>query len=423
MKNAGQEMLDSAQKLIIEVGHEIGLDDEVVKQIVSPNFIHQFSLPLEMDNGSSKMFTGYRIQHNNALGPYKGGIRFHKNVTLEEVQALSTLMSIKTAVVNIPFGGGKGGIVVDPTQLSKGELKRLSKLYVAKAASFLGPDIDIPAPDVNTNPTIMKWMLEEYEKIVGHKSPATFTGKSLDCGGSLGRTEATGRGGVIALEELIKRLHKDKQRHLTIAIQGFGNVGYFFAEIASRLGHKVVAISDSKGGIFNEKMDVSLDIPIIMECKQKQGSISDCYCIGGVCDSKKGKIITNEELLELPVDVLVPAALENAINSSNMAKIKAKIIIEMANGPITQDAYQYLHHNGTIIVPDVLANAGGVIVSYLEWVQSKQGYWWSEEKVNNELTEIMQKAFSAIWIYSQEKNISLKQAAFYLAIQRIAAAL
>ncbi len=423
MKNSGHEMLDSAQKLILDIGTEIGLDKEVIKQIITPNFIHEFSLPLEMDNGSLKVFTGFRIQHNNALGPYKGGIRYHQNVTKEEVQALSTLMSIKTAVVNIPFGGGKGGIVVDPKELSKAELKRLSKLYAAKIAQFIGPDIDIPAPDVNTNPIIMKWMLKEYEKIVGYKSPATFTGKSLDCGGSLGRTEATGRGGVIALEELIKRLYKDKQRHLTIAIQGFGNVGYFFADIVSRLGHKVVAISDSKGGIYNEKLDTSLDIPLIMECKQKQGSISECYCIGGVCDSKKGKIITNEELLELPVDVLVPAALENAIDKSNMSKIKAKIIIEMANGPITQEAHDYLTHNGTIIIPDVLANAGGVIVSYLEWVQSKQGYWWTEEKVNNELATIMQHAFSEIWTYSQEKNMSLKQAAFFSAIQRIASAL
>lgn len=422
MKKSGTVMLETAQTLIKEVGTRMGLEKGKIDRILEPNFIHQFSLPLEKDDGTVEVYRGFRVQHNNALGPYKGGIRFHHGVTLEEVQALATLMSIKTAAVNIPLGGGKGGITIDPKELSKAELKRLSKLYASKIASFIGPDIDVPAPDVNTNPAIMKWMLEEYENIVGHKSPAAFTGKPLDYGGSLGRLEATGRGGVIALQELIHRVNNDKQKKLTIAIQGFGNVGYFFAEIASRLGHRVVAISDSKGAIFTNNLSESLDIPLIMECKQKQGSISGCYCSGGVCDSKKGKIITNEELLELPVDILVPAALENVITMENMNSIQAKIIVEMANGPISNEAEQFLTHKGVTIIPDVLANAGGVIVSYLEWVQSKQGYWWSEERVNAELEQIMKNAFSTIWTCSQEKEISLKQAAFDTALQRIISA-
>ncbi len=423
MKKSGKVMLETAQSIITEVGERIGIEKGKIKRLLEPDFIHQFSLPLEKDDGSEEVYVGFRIQHNNALGPYKGGIRFHPGVSLEEVQALATLMSIKTAAVNIPLGGGKGGIIVDPKELSKAELKRLSKLYAAKVSTFIGPDIDVPAPDVNTNPTIMKWMLTEYEKIAGHKSPATFTGKPLDYGGSLGRLEATGRGGVIALQELINRVNSDKQKKLTIAIQGFGNVGYFFADIVSRLGHRVVAISDSKGGICTDNFNTSLDIPLIMECKQKQGSISGCYCAGGVCDSKKGKIISNEELLELPVDVLVPAALENVITRENMNNIKAKIIVEMANGPISNEAEQFLTHNGVMIIPDVLANAGGVIVSYLEWVQSKQGYWWNEARVNAELEEIMKNAFSTIWTCSIEKDISLKQAAFEIALQRIIFAL
>jgi len=415
-------MLLTAQESIRTTAQKMGLDISAIDNLVEPDMIHEFSLLLEKDDGSAQVLKGYRIQHNNALGPYKGGIRFHPNVSREEVQALATLMSIKTAAVNIPFGGGKGGIIVDPKTLSTSELKRLSKLYAATISKFIGPDLDVPAPDVNTNPTIMKWMLEEYEKIVGIKSPATFTGKPLAIGGSLGRLEATGRGGVIALEELVKRLNKDKQSQLSIAIQGFGNVGYFFAELASKLGHHIVAISDSKGGIYTQNKGESLDIELTLACKEKEGSIQGCCCISGECNSEKGKKISNEELLELPVDVLVPAALENVINEENMAKIQAKIIVEMANGPISSAAHDYLTHKGVIIIPDVLANAGGVIVSYLEWVQSKQSYWWSEDKVNRELEQIMKDAFSAIWTCSKEKNITLKEAAFYIALQRIVSA-
>lgn len=424
MENSGKKMLDTAQVIIRTTGKKLGLSDALVKRLIEPDIIHEFSLPLKKDNGELEVIKGYRVQHNNALGPYKGGIRFHQSVSREEVQALATLMSIKCAVVGLPYGGGKGGVTIDPKGLTENELEKLAKIYSAKIASFIGPDIDIPAPDVNTNPKIMSWMLEEYEKIVGYKSPATFTGKPVAKGGSLGRTEATGRGGVIVLQSLLAKL--PKKENYTIAVQGFGNVGYYFAEIASLEKLQIVAVSDSKGGVMKQDKDqklLTLDIPLIMSCKKEKGSLAGCYCSGGVCDTRGGKMISQDELLQLPVDILVPAALENVINKDNMKKIQAKIIIEMANGPITDEAYEYLHKKGVIIVPDVLANAGGVSVSYLEWVQSKQGYWWTEEEVNDKLTNIMQRAFEEIWNRSQNSNISLKQSAFEVAIARIAAAL
>lgn len=422
MVNSGKEMLSSAQQLISQTGKRMGLEQELINRLVLPERIIEFALPLEKDDGRLEVLIGYRSQHNNLRGPYKGGIRFHQNVTREEVQALSLLMTIKTAVANIPMGGGKGGIAVDPKSLSKAELRKLSKLYAQKLAPFMGQDIDIPAPDVNTNPQIMQWMLEEYEAIKGKKEPSAFTGKAVEHGGSLGREEATGYGGVIALEELLSRLQLDKQRPLTIAIQGFGNVGYFFSEAAYSKGHQIVAISDSKGGITAHETG-NLEPKLVIDCKKEQGSIAGCYCVGGVCDSSNGENITNEQLLELPVDILVPAALETVITSKNMQNIKAKIIVEMANGPITEEAREYLTHKGVYILPDVLANAGGVIVSYLEWVQGKQGYWWSKKEVIARLEEIMKSAFSDVWTRSAEKDIDLKSAAFEVALQRLTAQL
>ncbi len=422
-ENNGEQMLATAKGIIRTTSQKLGIDEDVIERIIEPDSIHEVTLPLERDDGKITTVRAFRIQHNNVLGPYKGGIRFHEGVNRSEVQALATLMSIKTAVVNLPFGGGKGGIIIDPKTLSNTELKRLSQMYAAKFTNVIGEDIDIPAPDVNTNPTIMKWMLAEYEKIIGRKSPATFTGKPLGCGGSLGRMEATGRGGVFALQELLKRLNIDKQRSLSIAIQGFGNVGYFFGLIASQLGHRIIAISDSKGAIMVDNDIDSLDFAAIQQCKKESGTVAGCYCVGGVCDINKGKKITNEELLELEVDVLVPAALENVITRQNMENIKAKIIVEMANGPISAEAGQFLYKNGATIVPDVLANAGGVIVSYLEWVQGKQRYWWTEDKVNAELEKIMVSAFSDVWTHAKEKKISLTESAFQVAVQRIVAAL
>jgi len=419
MANSGKVMLESAQQLIADAAKRVGFDDQFIARVIMPERILEFALPIKMDDGTVKVYKGYRSQHSSLRGPYKGGIRFHQNVTREEVEALSLLMTIKTSVANIPMGGGKGGIIVDPKSLTQNELKRLSEIYADKLSPFMGQDIDIPAPDVNTNPTIMKWMLDAYEQKKEKKEPAAFTGKAVAHGGSLGREEATGYGGVIALQELLSRLHSNKQSPLTIAIQGFGNVGYFFAEAAGNNGHHIVAVSDSKGGIYSSD-GKALDPQMVLACKKEQGSISGCYCSGGVCDSKKGKQISNEELLTLPVDILVPAALEGVITSHNMKDIKAKIIVEMANGPITEEAREYLVHNNVLILPDVLANAGGVIVSYLEWVQGKQGYWWTKEEVLKKLEALMKTAFADVWTRSQEAQIDLKSAAFEVALQRLA---
>jgi glutamate dehydrogenase/leucine dehydrogenase len=427
MENQGKKMLESAQALIKKTAKNLGFDEEIIKRLIEPEMICEFSFPVKMDDGQIKVFKGWRIQHNSFLGPYKGGIRFHPQTSREEVQALATLMTIKCAVAGLPYGGAKGGVLVDPKKLSSAELERLSREYVKKIAHFIGEDIDVPAPDVNTNPQIMAWMIDEYQKIKGYQSKATFTGKPVAMGGSLGRTEATGRGGVIVLKALLKKLIGENfsPSTLTIAVQGFGNVGYYFAKIASEAGFKVVAVSDSKGAIIKPKGDKleALDIPLVMECKKEKGTLAGCYCAGGVCDTKGGKTITNEELLELPIDILVPAALENVINEKNMKNIKAKIIIEMANGPVTEEAYEYLSKKGVVIVPDVLANSGGVTVSYLEWVQNKAGYYWSEEEVNSKLEVMMKKAFEAIWKKASKKKIPLKQAAFEVALEEIVSAM
>ena len=421
MANTGQKILDTAQSLIVKTAKNLGLRENQIKRLLEPEMVHEFSLPVKMDNGQTEIFKAFRVQHNSALGPYKGGIRFHPGVTREEMQALAILMSIKCAVVGIPYGGGKGGVAVDPKKLSPAELERLSRAYAAAVAPFIGPQKDIPAPDVNTNAQIMAWMLDEYEKIIGHKSPATFTGKPLSRGGSLGRNEATGRGGVIILQALLAKLKIENLKlkigvSPTVAVQGFGNVGYYFAKLAREEGASLVAVSDSKGGIVKKVKSrltqlEPLDIPLVMECKRKKGFLAG------------GRTISNSELLEMPVDILVPAALENVITSGNMQKIKAKVIIEMANGPVTEEADRYLQKKGVIIVPDVLANAGGVATSYLEWVQSRQGFWWTEDEVNVKLASLMTRAFEAIYSLAKEKNIPLKQAAYDLAISRIAGAM
>ncbi len=413
MDSPGKKMLESAQALIRKTAEKMKLDEEMVKRVVEPEFAHEFSLTINMDDGKKKVFRGWRIQHNCALGPYKGGIRFHPDTVREEVQALATLMSIKCAVAGLPYGGGKGGIAVDPKKLSKMELERLSRAFAARIAHVIGEDIDVPAPDVNTTPEIMSWMIDEYQKIKGYKSPATFTGKPVSMGGSLGRTEATGRGGLFVLQALLAKLNqksKDSNDKFTVAVQGFGNVGYFFAKLAHEAGFKVVAVSDSKGGVYDKN---GLDPVAVMDYKRKKGVVS----------GYGGKKVTNEELLILPVDVLVPAALENVIHEKNASKVKAKIILEMANGPLTEEAYENLSKKGVVIVPDVLANSGGVTVSYLEWVQGKAGYFWSEEEVNDKLKVMITRAFEAIWEKSLARKMPLKQAAFEVAIGRITAAM
>lgn len=417
------DMLQTAQNTIIKTGKAMKLPQDVIDRLVQPDGIHEFTLQVKMDNGENRLFTAFRIQHNDNLGPYKGGIRFHQNVSRDEVQALATLMSIKCAVAGLPYGGGKGGIIFDPKKMSEGELERISKEYVRAVSPIIGPTRDVPAPDVNTNGQIMKWMVDELTKINRKqlkkeeldKLKATFTGKPVKYGGTLGRTEATGRGGVAITEALLSKLKKEKTE-MKVAVQGFGNVGFYFAKIASERGMHIIAVSDSKGGITGEK---GLDIEKIMQCKKEKGEVAGCYCVGGVCDINQGKKISNNELLELPVDILVPAALENVINKDNMHKIHAQIIIEMANGPISEEAYDYLTKKGVLIVPDVLANSGGVAVSYLEWFQNMKGQTWSEEKVNKKLYGMMGDAFEEIWLTYKKQKSSLKQAAFETAIRRI----
>ncbi len=421
MNHTTNEMLSSAQQLIRTTCQALHLKPSQIEQIIMPEVIHEFSVPLQRDNGEIELFKGFRIQHNSICGPYKGGIRFHPQVTREEVQALATLMSIKCAVAGIPLGGGKGGLVVDPKQLSLGELQRLTRAFGKMLAPFIGEHLDIPAPDVNTNSTIIGWMLEEYIAFKKKQQQAdtkesktwiaAYTGKSIDQGGSPGRTEATGRGGVYTLVRLVEKLHETKffhtQEQLSIAVQGFGNVGYYFAEIAAQEHFRIEAVSDSKGAIFGPDLDVGQ----IRETKKSTGKLNSV----DPCTR-----ISNEEILELPVDILVPAALENVIHKNNMRKIKARIIVEMANGPLTEEAYSYLSKKGVIIIPDVIANAGGVIVSYLEWVQNMKQEQWTEEQVNIHLKKYILAAFDTAWNRAQSRRIPLKQAAFEVAIQKIA---
>jgi len=372
-----------------------------------PDRIIEVSLPVLMDNGRMKVFTGYRVQYNNTRGPYKGGIRFHPQVNLDEVKTLAFWMTIKCAVADIPYGGGKGGVAVDTKTLSQGELERLTRAYTRGFADFIGPHIDIPAPDVYTNPQIMAWLMDEYSHIKGENTPAVVTGKPVEIGGSLGRGTATSLGGFYVFEEVLNKLKIAKNK-ATIAVQGFGNVGMNFAMIAYAAGYKIAAVSDSRGGIYNE---AGLNLDEVLLHKQTTGS---------VINFKNAKNITNEKLLESPVEVLVPSALENVINEKNAGRIKAKIILELANGPTTAEAEVKLQKKGVLIVPDVLANSGGVVASYFEWVQNLRQYYWDEEKVQARLKEQMAKAFKKVWQAMEiQGNNKMRDAAYMVAVGRL----
>lgn len=382
---------------------------KALEKVLEPQKVIKGKISIIGHGGKKKTFQAFRIQHNDARGPFKGGIRFHPNVCLDEVQALATLMSLKCAVAGIPYGGAKGGITVDPSKLTKDEIKSLSVAYARFIAPYIGAWRDVPAPDVNTDGQIMSYMLEEYEKKIGYQAPGTFTGKPIELGGSLGRTEATGQGGVYVLEVYTK-LRKMDPKKTTVAVQGFGNVGYYFAKLASELGFKVIAVSDSSSGIYSEK---GLDIKTLAKYKDEGGAFKDYSVKGGM------KFISNEELLELSVDVLVPAALENAITKDNMEKISAKTVIEMANGPTTTEADHYLYERGIDVIPDILSNSGGVTVSYFEWVQNLNGYFWPSVRVNDELKKLITKAFVDIDKVKKEKRISYRRAANYISLKRI----
>ena len=391
------------------------ISDNVIESLMHPFSILKATLPIRMDDGSTRYFTGYRCRYNNTLGPTKGGIRFHPDVNMAEIQALALWMTIKCAVVGLPFGGGKGGIIVDPKTLSPLELERLSRAYVRAMADFIGPQTDIPAPDVYTNARIMGWMMDEYEAIKRVKAPGVITGKPVRLGGSLGRDDATGRGAYLCIQELSKKLLLEPEK-TTVAVQGFGNGGYHVARLLHDAGYKIVAISDSKGGIYSPK---GFDVASIYEEKQRSRVVRAVYCKQSVCELVEHDVISNEDLLSLDVDILIPAALEGVITRENAASIKAKYIVEVANGPILSNADPILEENGIQIVPDVLANAGGVTVSYFEWVQNRQGYKWSLEEVHTRLQDIMVDAFNEVWDLAQARNLSMRSAAYAVAIERI----
>lgn len=446
---------------------------ELLKQ---PQRILNVTIPVKMDDGSLKIFQGYRVQYNNTRGPYKGGIRFHSSVDLDEVKALAFWMTIKGAVVDIPFGGGKGGIVVDPKTLSEAELERVSRAYVRAIADVIGPNLDVPAPDVNTNGKIMGWMVDEFIKVIRAELPklaqgdknfldpllatgplsisqdsvklgkrsakilsplalnrlcATFTGKLIKDGGSEGREEATGLGGLYVLQAVLAKRNPQPTTYpserlragnsqLTAAVMGFGNVGYNVTKFLVENGLKVVAVSDSRGGIY---VPDGINPELTLECKKKNGYLAGCYCSGSVCDLNKGRPITNDELLQLPVDIFVPAALEGVITKDNANKIKAKVILEMANGPTTPEADALLYRKGITVIPDVLSNSGGVTVSAFEWEQNMNGEHWSKEEVNKKLKKKMEDATDTVWHTAQTLITDLRIAAFVVALKRILVAI
>ncbi len=399
---------ESARKQLSLAAKIANLDKNKVEQLMSPDRYVEVSIPVVMDNGEQKIFKGFRSQHNNARGAYKGGIRYHQDVNLDEVRALSFWMSFKNAVVNVPFGGGKGGIIVNPKELSEKELEQLSRGWVKKMYPVLGPEFDVPAPDVNTNGQIMNWMVDEYQKITGNpKSLAVFTGKPLGKGGSEGREEATGFGGVYVFEEVVKNKVANLPTGAKVAIQGFGNVSSFFARASVKLGYKVVALSDSKGGIYNQE---GLDLEAVAAHKKQTGSLKD---FAG------SKNISNSELLELDVDVLVPAALENVLTKENAGNVKAKLIIEMANGPTTPEADEIFEKNGVIVIPDILANSGGVATSYFEWYQNMNNEAWKKDEVLEKLKDLMVKAFAGVLEQKNKYNTTFRNGAYIVAAKRI----
>lgn len=410
MKNPFENAMIQLKKAV-EI---IDLDPAVFELLKQPQQIHEVSIPVKMDDGSLKTFRGYRVQYNNARGPYKGGIRFHPQVDIEEVKALSFWMAIKCAVVNLPYGGGKGGVEVNPHELSESELEKLSRGYVEKMYRQLGPDRDIPAPDVYTNPKIMGWMMDEYSRLAGKITKGSFTGKAVEVGGIKARGSATAKGGFILLEKMREGLGK-KASEMKVTVQGFGNAGYIFASLAQEVGYQIVGVSDSRGAVLS-KEDGSIDVEEVFKYKKEVGSLEN------FCEDFKDKNFVagnNEDLLMMECDVLVPAAIENQITEDNADGVKANFILELANGPVTPEADEILSEKNVTVVPDVLANAGGVTVSYFEWAQNLQNVVWSDEENDEKLRGIMIGAYGDVLVCAEKYNVDYRKACFVLAVERI----
>ena len=400
--------------ILEQAGKKLSLDEQTLSHFKDAQNIFTTNITFTRDTGEEVSVPAYRVQHNNARGPFKGGIRFHPEADLDEVKSLASLMSLKCALVDIPYGGGKGGVEINPKELSKTELERVARAYMRAGvtAGIFGVDKDIPAPDVNTTAEIMAWMLDEYEAAVGHSEPGAITGKPLEIGGIAGRSYATSRGGRHVFTQLQTRLFGDKlPADTTIAVQGFGNAGAEFAKDMHELGYRVVAVSDSRGGAHCEHM---CDVKHLERVKSEQGSVA--------IESAGIRIIDHEELLRLDVDLLVLAALDGAVHADNAADIKARAILELANGPVTVEADEILAERGITVIPDILANAGGVTVSYFEWIQNRTGERWSEARVNEQLREIMIQSTETIWERAEKEHVSLRLAAFMVGIERVLAA-
>lgn len=405
-KMATQQLESAAEKLKLDKG--------IMKVLSQPERALEVGVPVVMDDGSIEVFVGYRVQYSSIRGPCKGGIRYHPDVSLDEVKALAAWMTWKCAVVNIPYGGGKGGIKCDPFKMSEAEVRRMTRRFTVMILPLIGPEKDIPAPDVNTGPSTMDWMMDTVSMFKGYCAPGVVTGKSIELGGSLGRKEATGRGVMICTRELLKRLDKDPKK-TTVAVQGYGNVGSISATLLAEQGCRIVGVSDVSTAFYNPN---GLNINEI----NKYVETSKNHLLKGY-SAKGAEEITNEELLTLDVDVLVPAALEGVITEKNAKEVKAKIISEGANGPTTPEADKILIEKGAIVIPDILANAGGVVCSYFEWVQDLQSFFWDEEEVNHRLENVMSKSFNAVWNFSREKKVDMRNGAMMLAVKKVATAL
>ncbi|MGG0410819.1 Glu/Leu/Phe/Val dehydrogenase [Peribacillus simplex] len=401
-------LLDSTQVVIKEALDKLGYSEEVFELLKEPLRMLTVRIPIKMDDNTTKIFTGYRAQHNDAVGPTKGGIRFHPEVDEEEVKALSMWMSLKCGIVNLPYGGGKGGIICDPRQMSIGELERLSRGYVRAISQIVGPTKDIPAPDVYTNSQIMAWMMDEYSRIREHDSPGFITGKPLVLGGSHGREKATAQGVTICIEEAAKRKGIEL-KGARIIVQGFGNAGSFLAKFMHDAGAKVIGISDAYGAIYNQD---GLDIDYLLDKRDSFGTVTTLF----------DNTITNQELLEQDCDILVPAAISNQITKENAHLIRAQIVVEAANGPTTLEATKILTERNVLLVPDVLASSGGVTVSYFEWVQNNQGYYWEDEEVQTKLKALLVNSFNQIYEMSETRKVDMRLAAYMVGVRKMAEA-